>query len=271
MSLRTAILQALDPVELWKAVDHTTPDDWQAEVLRSDHPKVILNTSRQVGKSSTVAVKALHIGLFEPGSLVLLVSRSLRQSSELGKKVFDAYRRLGQVVPPESESKLALELRNHSRILCLPGGDEGSIRGYSGVRALIVDEASRCPDALFIALRPMIAVSGGSITLLSTPFGRRGFFYQAWADGDDWLKIEVKASQCPRLSPVFLQQERRELGDRWYSQEYMCTFVEGVGQLFSDDSIDAAFRDDIAPLFPVTGAAEDVVLVDRPPLFTEDR
>src|SRR5918999_205272 len=179
MSLRTAILRALDPVELWKAVYHTTPDDWQAEVLRSDHQKVILNTSRQVGKSSTVAVKALHIGLFEPGSLVLLVSRSLRQSSELGKKVFDAYRRLGQVVPPESESKLALELRNHSRILCLPGGDEGSIRGYSGVRALIVDEASRCPDALFTALRPMIAVSGGSMTLLSTPFGRRGFFYQA--------------------------------------------------------------------------------------------
>jgi hypothetical protein len=271
MSLRTAILQALDPVELWKAVYHTTPDGWQAEVLRSDHPKVILNTSRQVGKSSTVAIKALHIGLFEPGSLILLVSRSLRQSSELGKKVFDAYRRLGQVVSPESESKLALELRNRSRILCLPGGDEGSIRGYSGVRALIVDEASRCPDALFIALRPMIAVSGGSITLLSTPFGRRGFFYQAWADGDDWLKIEVKASQCPRLSPVFLQQERRELGDRGYSQEYMCTFVEAVGQLFSDDSIDAAFRDDIAPLFSAAEVIEDGILVDRPPLFLEGR
>jgi Terminase large subunit, T4likevirus-type, N-terminal len=260
----------LDPVELWRSIYHTTPDDWQAEVLRSDHHKVILNTSRQVGKSSTVAIKALHIGLFEPGSLILLVSRSLRQSSELGKKVFDAYRRTGHIIPPESESKLALELRNGSRIICLPGGDEGGIRGYSGVRALIIDEASRCPDALFVALRPMIAVSAGSITLLSTPFGKRGFFWSTWADGDDWLKIKVKATQCPRLSSAFLEQERRELGPRWYAQEYDCAFVEAVGQLFSDEAIDAAFRDDIAPLFPAVGAAEDAILVDRSPLFSGD-
>jgi hypothetical protein len=270
MGLRTVIRQALDPVELWKAVYHTTPDEWQAAVMRSDHPKVILNTSRQVGKSSTVAIKALHIGLFEPESLILLVSRSLRQSVELGRKVFGAYQRTGRTIPPDSESKLALELRNGSRILCLPGGDEGSIRGYSGVRALIIDEASRCPDALFIALRPMIAVSAGSVTLLSTPFGRRGFFWSSWAEGDDWLKIEVKASQCPRLSPAFLQQERRELGERWFNQEYMCQFVEAAGQLFSDEAIDAAFRDDIVPLFPVAGTAEDAILVDRPPLFVGD-
>jgi terminase large subunit-like protein len=271
VSLRTAILQALDPVELWRAVYHTTPDDWQADVLRSDHRKIILNTSRQVGKSSTVAIKSLHIGLFEPGSLILLVSRSLRQSAELGRKVFSAYQRLGHVVPPESESKLALELRNGSRILCLPGGDEGSIRGYSGVRALIIDEASRCPDALFTALRPMIAVSQGSLFLLSTPFGRRGFFYQAWAEGDDWLKVQVTADQCPRLSPAFLRQERKELGERWYAQEYGCQFVEAVGQLSSDEAIDAAFREDIAPLFPVAGVGEDALLTDVPLLFTEDR
>jgi hypothetical protein len=270
MSLRMGILQALDPVRLWESVYHTTPDDWQADVLRSDHRKVILNTSRQVGKSSTVAIKALHAGLFEPESLVLLVSRSLRQSVELGRKVFDAFRRTGHTVPPESESKLALELRNGSRIICLPGGDEGSIRGFSGVRALVVDEASRCPDPLFTAFKPMIAVSGGSLTLLSTPFGKRGFFWSSWADGDDWLKIEVKATECPRLSPAFLQQERRELGDRWFAQEYLCQFVEAVGQLFSDEAIDAAFRDDIAPLFPSTGASDDAILVDRPPLFLGD-
>jgi Terminase large subunit, T4likevirus-type, N-terminal len=268
MKLRTAIRQALDPVELWKTIYHTEPDAWQAAVLRSDHHKVILNASRQAGKSSTVAIKALHIGLFEPGSLTLLVSRSLRQSVELGRKVFDAYRCTGRTSPPESESKLALELRNGSRIVCLPGGDEGGIRGYSGVRALIIDEASRCPDPLFVALRPMIAVSAGSITLLSTPFGKRGFFYQAWAEGDDWLKIEVKASQCPRLSPTFLEQERRELGPRWYSQEYDCGFVEAIGQLFSDEAIDLAFRNDIAPLFPMTRATEgDAILTDQPPLF----
>jgi hypothetical protein len=270
MSLRTAILQALDPVELWKAIYHTDPDPWQAEVLRSAHPRLILNATRQGGKSTVVACKALHLGLYTPRSLILLVSRSLRQSSELGKKLFDAYRELGRPVSAESESKLVLALSNQSRIICLPGADEGSIRGYSGVSCLIIDEAARCPDALFIACKPMVSVSGGSIVLLSTPFGRRGFFHTTWAEGEGWLKIQVTAEQCPRLSPTFLQQERRELGERWYSQEYGCQFVEATGQLFSDESIDAAFRDDIHPLFPAAGETEDVILVDRPPLFAEE-
>jgi hypothetical protein len=268
MSLRTAILQALDPVQLWRDIYHTEPDDWQAAVLRSDNSRIILNTSRQVGKSTVVSCKALHIGLFTPNSLILLVSRSLRQSSELGRKLFDSYRELGRPVSPDAESKLSLELRNGSRILCLPGSDEGSIRGFSGATCLIIDEAARCPDALFIAVRPMVAVSGGSIFLLSSPFGKRGFFYTTWTEGEGWLKVEIKAEQCPRLSPAFLRQERRELGPRWFSQEYQATFVEAEGQLFSDEAIDAAFRD-IPPLFPQADT-DDLFLVDRPPLFLRD-
>jgi hypothetical protein len=266
MSLRTAILQVLDPVQLWRDIYHTEPDPWQAEVLRSDHPRVILNATRQGGKSTVVACKALHLGLFVPKSLILVVSRSLRQSSEFGKKLFDSYRELGRPVSADSESKLVLELRNRSRIICLPGADEGNIRGYSGVSCLIIDEASRCPDALFIACKPMVSVSGGSIFLLSTPFGKRGFYHTTWVESEGWQKFEVKASQCPRLSPAFLQKERRDLGPRWYGQEYDCQFVEAVGQVFSNAAIDAAFQDDIAPLFGDDGA-DDGTLVDLPELF----
>lgn len=270
MSLRTGILQALDPVELWWAMYGVTPDAWQVACLRSDHRRIVLCTSRQVGKSSVVACKALHMALYRPNSLILLVSRALRQSVELAKKMFDGYRRLGRPVPAEAESRLTLELANKSRIIALPGGDEAGIRGYSA-DALLLDEAARCPDELWVAMRPTLAASGGSVILLSTPFGRRGFFWSCWSEGEDWLKIEVKASQCPRLSPAFLAQERRELGPRWYAQEYDCAFVEAVGQLFSDETIDAAFRDDITPLFPIARGEEDALLTDAPPLFTEDR
>jgi hypothetical protein len=105
------------------------------------------------------------------------MSRSLRQSGELARKIFDAYESAGRTVPPEAETKQTLELSNGSRILALPGGDEGAIRGFSGVRCLVLDEAARIPDALWIAVRPMVAVSRGSMMVLSTPFGRRGFFY----------------------------------------------------------------------------------------------
>jgi hypothetical protein len=109
-------------------------DDWQAQVLRSREKRIILNATRQGGKSSVVACKALHIGLYQPKSLILLVSRSLRQSGELVKKVFDAYEALDKPVPADAETKLVLTLSNGSRIVALPGGDEGSLRGFSGVR-----------------------------------------------------------------------------------------------------------------------------------------
>src|SRR5688500_7463752 len=83
------ILPPMSAVELWQRVMGCDPDPWQATVLKSDDPRIILNCSRQIGKSQTVAIKSLHIGLSEPRSLILLLSRSLRQSSELGRKVFD--------------------------------------------------------------------------------------------------------------------------------------------------------------------------------------
>jgi hypothetical protein len=254
-------------VELWQQAMGCDPDPWQATVLESDDPRICMLCCRQAGKSSVVAIKALHIASYEPKSLILLLSRSLRQSSELARKVFDAYQTCGRSVPPESESKLALELSNGSRILALPGGDEAAIRGFSGVRALVLDEASRIPEGLWIAVRPMIAVSGGSMMLLSTPFGRRGFFYRVWSQSERWLKIQVKASECPRLTRDFLEEEMIELGPRFFGQEYLCQFVEAIGQVFSDEAIDAAFRDDIAPLFGDDEDADDGVLVDLPALF----
>jgi Terminase large subunit, T4likevirus-type, N-terminal len=260
-------LPPMSAVELWRQAMGAEPDPWQETVLTSDDPRICLNCCRQAGKSSVVAVKALHIGLYQPKSLILLLSRSLRQSGELARKVFDAYESSGRKIPPEAETKQTLELANGSRILALPGGDEGAIRGFSGVRCLVLDEAARIPDALWVAVRPMIAVSGGSIMVLSTPFGKRGFFYRVWSQSQRWLKIMVKASECPRLTPEFLAEERVELGERWYAQEYLCQFVEAIGQVFSDAAIDAAFREDILPLFGETDA--DGVFAELEPLFAE--
>jgi hypothetical protein len=261
-------LPPMTAVELWHQAMGTDPDLWQETVLTSNDPRICLNCCRQAGKSSVVAVKNLHIGLYTPKSLVLLLSRSLRQSQELARKVFDAYESSGRKVPPEAETKLALELSNGSRILALPGGDEAGIRGFSGVRSLVIDEASRVPDALWVAVRPMITVSRGSIMLLSTPFGRRGFFYRVWSQSQRWLKIQVTAEQCPRLTPEFLEEEMIELGPRWYAQEYNCAFVEAIGQVFSDAAIDAAFsHDDVAPLWDEAGEPMAEALDDFAPLF----
>jgi hypothetical protein len=54
---------------------------------------------------------------------------------------------------------------------------------------IVVDEASRAPDSRYHAVRPMLAVSGGRLMLMSAPWGKRGFFHHEWTDvGDTWWR-----------------------------------------------------------------------------------
>jgi hypothetical protein len=216
------------------------PDPWQVELLRSPARRTLLNCSRQSGKSTVAAALALQAALLEPPALVLLLSPSMRQSGELFRKVVDLYRALGRPVPLAGprENQLKMELANCSRIVSLPG-EEGTVRGYSAARLLVIDEAARVDEALYVAIRPMLAVSGGRLVALSTPFGRRGWFYEEWHGQGDWQRVQITAGQCPRIPPAFLEQERRELGPRWYEMEYGCQFMEATGAVFSAEEIDS--------------------------------
>jgi hypothetical protein len=227
-----------------------TPDTWQADLLRSDAKQMILLCSRQSGKSTVSSILAIHEAVYQPNSLILLLSPSLRQSQELFRKLKDVYNALESPSLPQTieESALRIEFDNGSRILALPG-KEATIRGFSGVSLLVVDEASRVPDELYQAIRPMLAVSGGRIVLLSTPFGKRGFFHSEWTDGQDWRKVKITADQCPRINKSWLERERAMIGDWWYLQEYFCEFVETNDQVFSYDDIQAALDPTIQPLF----------------------
>ncbi len=251
IALATDLAAALDPV-VFAEQTGLVADDWQADVLRSRAARLLLNCARQVGKSTVTAVLALHTALYAAPALVLLLSPSLRQSQELFGKVSAAYRALGEPVPAESETTLRLELENGSRILALPGKD-ATIRGYSGVKLLVLDEASRIADSLYHAVRPMLAVSGGRLLMLSTPFGKRGVFFQEWTEGMGWERVELQASQCLRIPPEFLAAERASLPEWIYRQEYECSFEETLDQVFSYEHVHAALSADVAPLFGGVG------------------
>jgi len=179
--------------------------------------------------------------------LVLLLSPSLRQSQELFKKVVDAYRLLATPAPVLAESALRLELTNGSRIISLPGTEQ-TIRGYSGVDLLFIDEAARVADELYYSVRPMLAVSGGRLVCLSTPFGKRGWFYKEWSDGEGWERVKVTAEQCQRIAQDFLDEERRSLPALWYKSEDLCEFTDTLDQVFATEFVMAAVSADLKPL-----------------------
>jgi hypothetical protein len=224
---------ALDPTLLFTARGFT-PDPWQRDLLRSTAPRVLLNCSRQAGKTTAVAALALHTALFRPGSLILLVAPVKRQSDELYREVQLFYATLGRPIPPVTDNTRCLELDNGSRVISLPG-EEGNVRGYSGVALLVIEEAARVDDDLYRALRPMLAVSRGRLICLSTPFGRRGFFYESWIDRrTSWQRFEVPATQVSRISQQTLDTELRILGPTWFRQEFGCSFETRQGLVYPD-------------------------------------
>jgi hypothetical protein len=228
------------------------PDAWQEDLLRTASDRVLLNCSRQSGKSTMSGVIALHRALYHPGSLVLILAPAERQAKETFTKAARMYTSLGERISPDSYRKLGMELVNGSRIEALPG-TEKTIRGFSGVGLLIVDEAARIDDGLYFAVRPMLAVSGGALIMLTTPWGKRGVFYEEWTEGEGWERYRVSAEEVPRMRPEFLHQERKR-GERYFAQEYMCEFVETEDQVFSYEDVEAAMNPDVTPLFGVSGA-----------------
>ena len=244
-------LCAADPAEFARQRLGYTPDPWQVRFLTSTSPRVIALCSRQVGKTHTAAVKALHVAVYEPGSLVLMIAPSLRQSKELFSKTHAFMKQLEPVEALEEENKLSAVLRNGSRIIALPGDNSATIRGFSAPRLIIEDEAAFVKDEVHTALRPMLAASrGGQLFLMSTPRGRRGHFFDSWQNGGgSWDRISITADQCSRITPEFLQSELDALGEWRFRQEYRCEFVESEDNLFRYDLIEAALTDDVAPLF----------------------
>jgi hypothetical protein len=242
------LIRALDPDE-FAADCGLELDPWQSKLMNSTARKVLLCCHRQSGKSTVTALRALHGAIYDPG-LYLVFSPTQRQSTELVLKVKEHYRNLAD--PPEIslESVTRIEFRNHSRIISLPGS-EATVRGFSAAKEVIIDEAARTEDALMAAVRPILAVSGGRLIALSTPAGRRGWFYEADQSGVGWERYRVTADQCSRISKAFLADELADMGPLKYSAEYECQYVDDETQVFSSELIDAAFRTDVKPLWTI--------------------
>jgi hypothetical protein len=232
MNARRLLACALDPSRLLLQRG-LVPDDWQREVLLCSDRQVLLCCSRQSGKSTTVSALAYHTAVFRPEALVLLLSPSLRQSREIYRKVLQLDDALGRPLPSVHRSQLLLELANGPRVICLPGRED-TVRSFGGVNLLVLDEAARVPEQLYRAVRPMLAVSHGRLVALSTPFGRRGWFYQEWVGSGPWRRFHVPWQQCPRIAAEFIAEERRALGQLWVAQEYDASFTTLQGLVYPD-------------------------------------
>src|SRR2546425_5683370 len=233
--------EIIDAVTFARQMLGFDPDEKQELALLGGR-RGIVNCSRQWGKSTVMAAKAVHRAYSEPGGLTLALGPSLRQRGEFVRKAEEFVRRLGVRERGDGLNRVSIHLPNGSRIIGLPGTDATS-RGFSAVSLLIFDEAAWVPDGVYDAMRPTLAVLDGDLWLMSTPWGKRGFFWDEWAyGGPEWERISVPATECPRIQKRFLDEERRK-DEQKFLREYMCQFSETEGRVFSEESIQAALGD----------------------------
>src|SRR5689334_18399362 len=119
LDLALDLAHALDPVGFVQDRLKFAPDPWQARLLRSRAPWILLNCCRQSGKSTTTAALALHTAIYDPG-LILLVSPSLRQSKELFAKVTGFLKDLEPAEVLEEDNKSCCTLANGAGRLAQP-------------------------------------------------------------------------------------------------------------------------------------------------------
>src|SRR5450759_4096543 len=241
------LARALDP----SLIAHDcgiTLDKWQAELMRSTAPRILLLCARQTGKTTTTGFIALSTAIYKPGSLTLILSPSQRQSAEMQRTIMSFHSKLQGAPALNSESVLKSEFSNGSRIIALPG-TEKTIRGYAAADLVVIDEAARVEDELLAAVRPMLATSNGRLIALTTPAGKRGWFFDTWTGGEDWHRTKVAASDCPRISQAFLDEELRELGAQRFSEEYGLEFRDNLEAAFPQTIIEAAFSQEVTPLW----------------------
>lgn len=218
-------------------------DKWQQQVLEHDG-NITLRTGRQVGKSEVISAKAVKFALDHPNSTTMVIAASQRQSSLLFEKVrghIELREHKGENLLSERPTMTKILLTNGSKIYSFPVGRTGYfIRGFT-IDLLIADEAAYIPETVWNAVIPMIAVSRkargmGYIILLSTPFGKGGYFYNSFTD-PDFKSFHVSSEDCLRIPREFLRKEQKRMTKAEYRQEYQGEFTEEWNQFFSTDLI----------------------------------
>ena len=215
-------------------------DAWQRDIIANSHKRKLLLCSRQTGKSEIAALAGAYKALFSAHASVAVISPTLRQSRNLFERIESAILNTDPCPRIIRHTSTMIRLAHGGTVRALPGDAPDKVRGLTATD-IVIDEAAFVREAVLMVVLPMLATTDGAMTMLSTPSGPQGPFYDAWHTSEGWLKTKVLATNCPRISAEFLADARRKLGEMAYRQEYNCEFIQASSTFFSAELIRQAF------------------------------
>jgi hypothetical protein len=222
-------------------------DKWQEEVLATKGNMCICSP-RQMGKSTVISKDAGDYAINNPKKSIMIVASVERQALLLFEKVLNYIYNTNKAIIKKGKdrpTKHELKLSNGSIIRCLPTGESGyGIRGFT-IDRLYADEAAFIKEAVWAAVTPMLATTGGDIILLSTPFGIENYFFRMFnnkkfhsiqVDPEEVIKYREEPQRTNLIE--FRRDEKERMTKLQYQQEHMGLFVGGIQRFFPDDLID---------------------------------
>ena len=233
-------LAAMKTSEWAEKLLNFVPSPKQAEVMDSDARYLILCCNRQWGKTTTIALKALHRAITIPDQTIVILSRSKMQANILIERARMFAVRLGKKIRRAMGHQFSLKLDNGSQIFAVAHTTDTSVGPTANV--LIVDEAALVKDLVYFSVSPTTARTHGDIWLMSTPRRPAGFFYNVWhSDDARWHRIFSPVSDCPDIDPAFLEMQKRA-DEVKYNQDFLCMFQQPADRLFSIELLDEMNR-----------------------------
>lgn len=243
------VAAALDPVAFARRQGFIA-EPWQERLMRSTSRRLILACSRQVGKTTSIAFRAVHTAVYNPGSLVLIMAPGQRQAEEMLETVRTIYHAAGRPVATTADSATTMKLANGSRVVALPG-TSSTTRGYAAAKLLIIDEAAFVDDDVFAGVLPMVDSRTGTVAVLSTPNGQQGWFYELWDDlANGWERHRITVYESEQWDAERIELMRTSVGSFRFASDYEALFTDTSQQVFKTSDVRACFDNNLKPLFP---------------------
>jgi hypothetical protein len=157
------------------------------------------------------------------------------------------HRRLKRSLPrniyKSNESELSLTLDNGAIIVCKSGDNPDSLFGED-VYAAVIDEATRCREDAWYAVRTTLTATEGSIRIIGNVKGRRNWAYQlarkAERGQQDWHYARITADDAIEAG-IISQQEiidaKKALPENVFQELYEAVPSDDGGNPFGLDSI----------------------------------
>lgn len=257
--------------------------DFQKDVINTSlrTRRVVVNTSRQVGKTTVASIIILHYALFsdEGHKRIGIVANKEDNAMEVLDRVKRAYEAMPWFlqVGVKEWNKKRVEFDNGSVIIAGASG-AASIRGKS-VNMLYIDEVSHVENWHEFSSSVLPTISSGKTTKLlytSTPKGLNHFYKTcvgAMKDKDGnavpngqlgrngFAYFEVPYWVVPGRDDEFVENAKAECDydEDKFAQEYCCEFLGSSGTLITGKKLK-----ELVPLDPIEQTEDGLLMYVRP-------